>query len=211
MYLMSCAAPRPPLPCVHVHPAHPYPQHRRVLHLPPRALRAHRRPSAPVHLAQSGTALRRRTKRVAGAVPAHRRTPRRSATTATRWPPALESHAQRITALLLAGERIGAASSPASQRHDFQHVDVDSLELIRPRSVGVEHVGLWAMDQLGLRTRLEALGIGASVRTAAIGSIIARMVRPSSERAHPGRTPERGLRDDGADVNRPGNPGDYTC
>ena len=98
-------------------------------------------------------------------------------------PPALESHAQRITALLLAGERIGAASSPASQRHDFQHVDVDSLELIRPRSVGVEHVGLWAMDQLGLRTRLEALGIGASVRTAAIGSIIARMARPGSERA----------------------------
>ena len=98
-------------------------------------------------------------------------------------PPALESHAQRITALLLAGERIGAASSPASQRHDFQHVDVDSLELIRPRSVGVEHAGLWAMDQLGLRTRLEALGIGASLRTAAIGSIIARMARPGSERA----------------------------
>ena len=98
-------------------------------------------------------------------------------------PPALESHAQRITALLLAGERIGAASSPASPRHDFQHVDVDSLELIRPRSVGVEHVGLWAMDQLGLRTRLEALGIGASLRAAAIGSIIARMARPSSERA----------------------------
>ena len=98
-------------------------------------------------------------------------------------PPALESHAQRITALLLAGERIGAASSPASPRHDFQPVDVDSLELIRPRSVGVEHAGLWAMDQLGLRTRLEALGIGASVRTAAIGSIIARMARPGSERA----------------------------
>ena len=98
-------------------------------------------------------------------------------------PPALESHAQRITALLLAGERIGAASSPASQRHDFQHVDVDSLELIRPRSVGVEHAALWAMDQLGLRTRLEALGIGASVRSAAIGSIIARMARPGSERA----------------------------
>ena len=98
-------------------------------------------------------------------------------------PPALESHAQRITALLLAGERIGAASSPASPRHDFQHVDVDSLELIRPRSVGVEHAALWAMDQLGLRTRLEALGIGASLRTAAIGSIIARMARPGSERA----------------------------
>ena len=42
-------------------------------------------------------------------------------------PPALESHAQRITALLLAGERIGAAPSPASQGCDFQRIDVDTL------------------------------------------------------------------------------------
>ena len=41
--------------------------------------------------------------------------------------------------------------------------DVDSLELIRPRSVGVEHVGLWAMEQLGLRTLFEELGMGASM------------------------------------------------
>ena len=40
---------------------------------------------------------------------------------------------------------------PLTHRPDIQRVDVDSLELIRPRSVGVEHVGLWAMDQLGLR------------------------------------------------------------
>ena len=69
------------------------------------------------------------------------------------------------------------------QRQDVQRVDVDSLELIRPRSVGVEHVGLWAMDQLGLRTCLQELGIGPSLRAAAIGSIIARMARPGSERA----------------------------
>ena len=98
-------------------------------------------------------------------------------------PPALESHAQHIAAQLLARERIGAASSPSSPGRDLQHVDVDSLELVRPRSVGVEHVGLWAMDQLGLRTRLEELGISSSLRTAAIGSIIARMARPGSERA----------------------------
>ena len=98
-------------------------------------------------------------------------------------PPALESHAQRITAALLARERIGAASSPAGQRHDFQHVDVDSLELLRPRSVGVEHVGLWAMNQLALPAVLEHLGIGASLRAAALGSVIARMARPGSERA----------------------------
>ena len=79
-----------------------------------------------------------------------------------------------------ANSRAGAAPP---QGQDVQHVDVDSLELIRPRSVGVEHVGLWAMDQLGLRSYLEELGIGASLRAAAIGSIIARMARPGSERA----------------------------
>ena len=97
--------------------------------------------------------------------------------------PALESHAQRITAQLLARERVGTTSCPTSQGRDFQLVDVDSLELVRPRSVGVEHVALWAMDQLGLRTRLQELGIGASLCAAAVGSIVARMAEPGSERA----------------------------
>ncbi len=99
------------------------------------------------------------------------------------FPPALESHAQRIAARLLASERIGAAPSQASQGHDFQSIAVDTLELIRPRCVGVEHVGLWAMDQLGLRAMLEGLGVGASLRAAAVGSVIVRMARPGSERA----------------------------
>ena len=47
-------------------------------------------------------------------------------------PPALESHAQRITALLLADERLGPVPSPANQGHDFQRIDVDTLELIAP-------------------------------------------------------------------------------
>ena len=97
--------------------------------------------------------------------------------------PALESHAQRITAQLLARERVGTTSCPTSQGRDLQLVDVDSLELVRPRSVGVEHVALWAMDQLGLRTRLQELGIGASLCAAAVGSIVARMAEPGSERA----------------------------
>ena len=98
-------------------------------------------------------------------------------------PPALESHAQRIAAQLLAHERVGTPASSANRGRDVQHVDVDSLELIRPRSVGVEHVGLWAMDQLGLRTLFDELGLGASMGAAAVGSIIARMARPGSERA----------------------------
>ena len=73
-------------------------------------------------------------------------------------PPALESHAQHIAAQLLArhADLSGAAAPPQGQ--DFQQVDVDSLELTRPRSVGVEHVGLWAMDRLG--AALVPAGVG---------------------------------------------------
>ena len=88
-----------------------------------------------------------------------------------------KTHAQRIAAQLLA--RTGACA----EGPDIQRVDVDSLELVRPRSVGVEHVGLWAMDQLALRTGLQELGLSASLCAAAIGSVIARMARPGSERA----------------------------
>ena len=92
-------------------------------------------------------------------------------------PPGLETHAQRIAAQLL------ARSDAPDDGPDIQRVDVDSLELVRPRSVGVEHVGLWAMDQLALRTGLPELGLSASLCAAAIGSVIARMARPGSERA----------------------------
>ena len=97
-------------------------------------------------------------------------------------PPELEAHAQSIAARLLAQGRVGT-SACAVQKPDLQHVDVNSLELVRPRSVGVEHAGLWAMQQLGLPDLFADLGIGPSMRAACIGSIIARMARPGSERA----------------------------
>ena len=39
------------------------------------------------------------------------------------------------------------------------------------------------MEQIGLRTLFEQLGMGASMSAAAVGSIIARMAQPGSERA----------------------------
>ena len=57
-------------------------------------------------------------------------------------PQEVERDAQRIAAQLL-----NRALPAAVERPDLQTVDVSSLELIRPRSVGVENVGLWAMEQ----------------------------------------------------------------
>lgn len=66
---------------------------------------------------------------------------------------------------------------------DIQSVDIDSLALIRPRSVGVECLGLWAMQQLDFTSILQEVGLNGTQRSAAIGSIIARMAAPDSELA----------------------------
>ena len=91
----------------------------------------------------------------------------------------VEREAQRIAAQLLArGAAAGAGPADA-----VQAVAVDSLALARPRSVGVEHVALWALRQLGLPALLAELGVNAALRDAALGSIVARMAFPASERA----------------------------
>ena len=94
-------------------------------------------------------------------------------------PEAVEAEAQRIAAQLLARGRAGDTEAA----RDLVTVDVDTLSLTRPRSVGVEQVGLWALERLGLVELLAGLGVNAALRTAALGSIVARLAYPASERA----------------------------
>ena len=93
-------------------------------------------------------------------------------------PEEVEREAQRIAMQLVQRGAEVAAGGP-----DLQTVDVESLELARPRTVGVEHVGLWAMERLGLGRLLEGLGFNGRQRAVAVGSIIGRMAQPGSERA----------------------------
>ena len=93
-------------------------------------------------------------------------------------PEEVERHAQHIAAQLL-----HRAPPAAVERPDLQTVDVSTLELLRPRSVGVEAVGLWAMEQLGVEALLERLGFNATQRALAMATLIARMAQPGSERA----------------------------
>ena len=65
----------------------------------------------------------------------------------------------------------------------YQEVDLDSLELVDPRSVGVEHAALAAMRQCGLEDKLSELGLNRPQIAAAVGNIIARMAQPGSELA----------------------------
>ena len=52
-----------------------------------------------------------------------------------------------------------------------------------PRSVGVEHVALWALEQLGIPKLLRTLNFTPKSQHAALGSIVGRMAKPASERA----------------------------
>lgn len=90
-------------------------------------------------------------------------------------------------AAMYAGRLLAASPAPASPAGDtgcdFQEVDTNSLELSRPRSVGVEHVALSAMSALGLEDLLASVGMNGPQRMAAIGNIIGRMAQPASEDA----------------------------
>jgi len=70
-----------------------------------------------------------------------------------------------------------------SENVDFREVDIDSLEMIRPRSVGSEHVTLEALRFLGLDKKLQELGFNGPQTSAAIGTIIGRACEPGSELA----------------------------
>jgi transposase len=101
--------------------------------------------------------------------------------------PDLEMLAQRYAAQLLL--RQGQSVEPARTRRSvrarrcFVEVDVDSLEVLRPRSVGVEHAGLSVMRELGFIEHLQALGFNRAQCAAAIGNVIGRMAVPGSELA----------------------------
>ncbi len=96
-------------------------------------------------------------------------------------PAAVETEAQRSAAQLLA--RAPAPPGAASPEEVLHRVAVDSLALLRPRSVGVEAVGLWALQQLGVPALLARLGLTGPQQAAALGSIIGRLAAPGSERA----------------------------
>ena len=74
-----------------------------------------------------------------------------------------------------------AGEDPLDQG-EFQAVDLDNASLILSRSVGVEHVALWAIETLGLRAILRRHGLREIQCHAILGSVIGRMAAPGSER-----------------------------
>jgi len=103
---------------------------------------------------------------------------------------AIEAHAQRYAAQVIArrgadpeaaGTSAGGDGGPTAER--FQDVDLSTLDLVRPRSVGVEHAALTTLRQLGFEDKLAALGFNQPQIAAALGNVIGRMAAPASELA----------------------------
>ena len=98
-------------------------------------------------------------------------------------PVKLERLAQRYAAQLVSRRGTLKSAETASREGSFQEIDTDSLEQVRPRSVGVEHVGLNAIAQTGLADKLTELGVSGKLKNAALANIIGRMAHPGSEQA----------------------------
>jgi transposase len=103
---------------------------------------------------------------------------------------AIEILAQRYAARLIATRPAAAAPPPTmaappstTSTPSYAEVDVTSLQLTRPRSVGVEAVGLAAMGWLGIDPILQDLGFNGVQRAAVAASLIGRMAAPGSELA----------------------------
>ena len=95
-----------------------------------------------------------------------------------------EAMAQQVAARIVSRRGTGVVEQDApAQEGDYQRVDLSRVDVIRPRSVGAEHVALEALRRLGLDRKLVALGFNRHQLSAAIGTIIGRMVQPGSELA----------------------------
>lgn len=97
-----------------------------------------------------------------------------------------QRYAAQLIALRPSAGAVTAAEAAKVGAHEpgrYQEVDLDSLDLVRPRSVGVEHAALSAMRQYGLEDKLAELGLNRPQIAAAIGNIVGRMANPGSELA----------------------------
>jgi transposase len=90
----------------------------------------------------------------------------------------LEALAQRYTAQIIASR---STVNDASIK--FEAVDISTVELVRPRRIGIEQLALHAIKQLTLDDKLKALGFNQRQLAAALGNIIGRMAAPASELA----------------------------
>jgi len=96
--------------------------------------------------------------------------------------PTIEKKAQHIYSQIIARRGELQATGNEESPH-YEEVDVLSLQQIKPRSVGAEHVSLEALKELQIPQILEEAGFNKRQQAEALGNIIGRMCAPRSELA----------------------------
>ncbi|MBN6743108.1 hypothetical protein JKG47_22030, partial [Acidithiobacillus sp. MC6.1] len=94
-------------------------------------------------------------------------------------PESLAKEAQHCAARLLAAAPVAEAAPEA----DYAEVDIHSLQLTQPRTVGIEQAALAALDRLGLSSILAERGFRDGQIAIALALVVARMAAPASELA----------------------------
>ena len=91
----------------------------------------------------------------------------------------LETAAERYSTLII--DKLAQPVATATPEQDYNSVDINHIEALQTRSIGVETLALHTVMQLQLDQKLAALGFNKIDSAAALGSIIGRMVSPGSE------------------------------
>jgi len=91
----------------------------------------------------------------------------------------LEATAERYSNLIIA--KLAQPVATETPEQDYHTVDINHIEAVQARSIGVETLAWHAVMQLQLDQKLAALGFNKIDSAAALGSIIGRMVSPGSE------------------------------
>ena len=93
----------------------------------------------------------------------------------------LETAAQKYAALMIQAQARADEFRKEEEKQDDHIVDIDSLEVQRPCSIGAGYVAYEVFKQLELDSKLTELGFNRHQLNAAIGTVIGRVVNPGSE------------------------------
>ncbi len=95
----------------------------------------------------------------------------------------LDSNIEQLAQSCAARIIVSRKEVDPSESDDYREVDLDSLEMSRPRSVGAGHITLESLLFSGIDEKLKELGFNGPQTAAAIGTIIGRCCEPGSELA----------------------------
>lgn len=98
-------------------------------------------------------------------------------------PHEIEKYAQDFATRMIDEGSVCSKEKEEAKEEQYEEVDISSLEFLRPRSVGVEHVALHGTQLLQLSDILTEIGLSQSQISMALASIVGRMVKPASELA----------------------------